>query len=256
MDSKVLGWQTRRAVTLATLVVAALFSAGCGRSVHESGLKILYGANGIQELSFDGVVLEDLAQFPADAFHIWHLKATDAHGKIVTKPQYGWGEVNSGRTWDAATHSWNYAFAWGSIKTQFVQKQNVLTIAVTETNKPDSGITLGGAAIYPLVLHLPELPSGFGDPSYEHLAVNASDPAPTAEFGQIRVTITAETCGKPLYRGFEPAGNGNNFTPILGSTAMDSVAANYPRLDRPVAAGQSDSFSISLHFAKIEADGH
>ncbi len=239
---------------LALVPVTAMF-IGCGRTPKNDGLKILYGTNGIQRLSFNGVVLEDLNQYPSDAFHIWHIKAVGLGGKVLTDRQYGWGEVNNGRAWDAANHSWLYSFIWGSIGLRFSQKGNTLAMDVTEKNNADSAITLKGVTIYPFVLHFPELPSGFGDPAFEHLAANTSDPAPVADYGQGQVSAIAESGEKPLYRGFEPAGNGNNYFPIISSTAMDSMSAAYPRLDRPVAPGESDTFTVSLRFADSASEG-
>lgn len=104
------------------------------------------------------------------------------------------------------------------------------------------------------MLRFPELPKGFGDASYEHLAVNAGDPVPVADFGASQVSVIADGGPKPLYHGFEPAGGGNGFFPVISSTAMDSMSAAYPKLDRPVSPGASDAFTVSLRFAGIEQD--
>ena len=123
---------------------------------------------------------------------------------------------------------------------------------VVEKNNADSGIIFKGATIYPFVLHFPELPKGFDDASYEHLAVNAGDPVPIADFGASQVSVIADGGSKPLYHGFEPAGGGNGFFPVISSTAMDSMSTAYPKLDRPVGPGASDSFTVSLRFAGTE----
>lgn len=224
----------------------------CGKASQRAGLEVTYGSNGIQRLSFSGVVLEDLAKYPADAFHIWHIKATGLHGKTLSDPQYGWGEVNKRRAWNTATHSWLYTFIWGSISVQFMQKGNTLDMAVTEKNNADSGITLDGATIYPFVLHFPEAPEGFDNPSYEHLAVKPGDPTPIAEWDQSQLSIVADPGSTPLYHGFEPAGGGNNYFPVISSTCMDSMSTAYPRFDRPVAPGASDTFTVSLRFTSSE----
>jgi hypothetical protein len=242
-------------VYLLTVLSASVILTSCGTRTRESGLQITYRTNGIQRLTFNGVVLEDLTQYPSDVFHIWHLKTTGLNGKVLTDRQYGWGEVNNGHSWDAANHTWLYSFIWGSISLQFIQQGNNLGMKVTETNKADSGIRLDGATIYPFVLHFPELPSGFGDPAYEHLAVNVSDPTPIADFGSGQVSVIADTDSKQLYRGFEPAGNGNNYFPIISSTPMDSMSATYPRIDRPVTPGTSDSFTVSLYFSESRSEG-
>ncbi len=241
----------RHAFVLAAGIVLLL---SCGKAGRDAGLQVTYGPGGLQRLTFNGVVLEDLAQYPADAFHIWHMKVTDSKGKGLAGNGYAWGEVNQGRTWDAATHTMLYKFPWGSISTQFSQIRDALALKVVEENQADSGVTLRGATIYPLVLHFPDLPSGFGDASYEHLAVKTDDPPPVADFGQGKVTVVAEAGAKPLYRGFEPAGHGNNYFPVISSTTMDSMAAFYPRVDRPVPPGKKDVFTIRLQFAASEGE--
>ncbi len=241
-------------VCLSLILLASMALTGCGKARRQTGLEISYGANGIQRLSFNGTTLEDLAKYPADAFHIWHIKATALHGKLLTDRQYGWGEVNNGRTWNAAAHTWNYQFIWGSISVQFAQKGNSLEVTVTEKNNADSGIMLDGATIYPFALHFPELPDGFGESSFEHLALRSGDPIPVAEFDQKEVSIIADASPKPLYRGFEPAGGGNSYFPIISSTAMDSMSSAYSRIDRPVGPGAADTFTVTLEFADVEAE--
>jgi hypothetical protein len=232
------------------LVAALLLLAGCSSAPKEKGLHVVYGEKGLEQLRYNGVVLEDLNANPGDAFHIWHMKATDAQGKVLGDGQYGWGENNSGRTWDPQTHTWTYKFTWGSIAVQFAQSRDTLDMNVTEKNNADSGITFDGATIYPFVLRFPQLPAGFGDASFAHLALTkGSGPDPVADFGDGKVTATVVGKLKPLYYGFEPAKNGPNYFPIISSTAMDSQPPSMPRLDRPVAPGKEDSFTVSLKFS-------
>jgi hypothetical protein len=238
-------------ITVPTLLLLAALALGSCGGRRKAGLEIEYGDKGLQRLSFGGVVLEDLEEFPSDAFHIWHMQAQDAKGEVLKKPQYGWGELNSGRSWDARTHTCAYRFEWGSISARFAQEQDILKVFVNTKNNPGSGVTLDGATIYPFVLHFPKLPIGFGEANYAYLAVNPSDPTPVAKVGNMSVGVIAETGGKPLYRGFEPTGSGPNYTVIVSSTPMDSLAASYPRLGRPVAPGAEDSFEVSIHFEQL-----
>jgi hypothetical protein len=115
-------------VAFVTLLVGISFSA----SHAGAQLDVAYGPNGIQQLSFNGSQLEDLGQYPSDAFHILHMKMTDLQGNLLTQGQYGWGETNNGRTWNATTETWVYNFVWGSIQVQFVQSANNLNMVVTE----------------------------------------------------------------------------------------------------------------------------
>jgi hypothetical protein len=239
----------------AIFAVLALAGAAAGlafeeKIVAQSDLKVTYGDSGIKQLSYKGVVLEDLNQYASDAFHIWHMKMTDLSGNVLSSGQYGWGENNNGRNWDAGSKTWTYPFSWGSIQVQFVQDGNTLNMKVTETNLADSGVLLDGAVIYPFVLHFPQLPHGFVDSSYAQLAFNTTGPSVTlADYGSGEVASVVTHVSKPLYSGFQPAGQDSSYFPIISGTALDGMATFQPHNDRPVAPGQTDSFTVSLRFA-------
>ena len=243
---------TRR-ILIGTVGLAALAAvAVVRRTSAQSSLTVTFGEQGLQRVMFGSTTLEDTQQFPADAFHIWHMKVTDLKGNVLA--QDGWGESNQGRQWDPVAHSWTYQFAWGSIRTQFVVRGNALDMDVTETNRAGSGAILAGATIYPLALHLPQLPAGFGDASYPQLAFNTTAPSVTvADWGAGEVVAVAPSAAKPLYSGYQPvlpsATPGATYTPIISSTAIDGMATFQPHNDRPVLPGQTDSFTVSLRFA-------
>jgi hypothetical protein len=221
-----------------------------GSQAGAAGLQVSYGAEGVQQVTYSGVVLENVALNPADAFHIWHMKATDLQGHILSGGQYDWGEVNNGKVWNSATNTWTYNFVWGSIAVQFVQAGNWLNMNVTVINAPNSGIIFDGATIYPFALHFPSLPAGFTDPSYEHLAFNTTGPSVTvADYGEGEVVAVYPAAAKPLYSGFQPTGTANVYTPIISGTSIDGMAAFFPQNDRPVLPGQTDSYTVSLRFA-------
>jgi hypothetical protein len=232
------------AIALIALVVGT-------RMMGQSELKIVYGTTGIQQLSYANVVLEDTLKYPADIFHIWHMKATDLKGNVLSGGQYTWGELNNGRTWDANAHKWTYKFIWGTITVQYAQAGDTLNVAVTEVNNSNSGIILDGATIYPLALHFPTLPAGFVNASYSQLAFNTTGPSVTlADYGTGEVAAVDPDAKKPLYSGFQPAGPVNSYTPLISSTAPDNLAAFFPHFDRPVSPGQTDTFVVSLRFGK------
>lgn len=216
----------------------------------QAQLVVNYGASGVQNITYGGVTLEDLAAFPSDNFHIWHMKMADLKGNLVSTGQYGWGENNNGRTWDAAAHAWTYNFTWGSIRVAFAQNGNSLDMTVTESNNAGSGVVLDGAAIFPFSLHLPQLPASFNDASYPQLAYNTTGPSvTTADYGDGEIVAVAPDASKPLYSGFWPAGGGVVYNPIIASTAPDGLATFQPHLDRPVQPGQTETFTVSLRFA-------
>lgn len=235
-------------VSVASFVAVALEKSTVAQS--SSQLNVTYGSDGIQRLSYAGTVLEDLNQYPSDAFHIWHMKLTDLQGKLVTGGQYGWGEINNGRSWNAANHRWTYSFVWGSIQVQFLQNGNNLDMIVTETNLPNSGVVLDGAVVYPLGLHMPQLPVKFYDANYPQLAFNTTGPSVTvADYGAGEVAAVVPDATKPLYSGFSPAGNGIGYFPIISGTSPDGLATFQPHNDRPVQPGHTETFTVSLRFA-------
>jgi hypothetical protein len=229
------------------VLVSGLLLLGGTSQLSASGLQVTYSSNGVQRLLYNGVVLEDLGQYPADAFHIWHMKVTDLKGNLTN---YNWGESNNGRSYNTATNTWKYLFPWGSVSVQFVQSGNTLNMNVTAVNLPGSGIIFDGANIYPMVLHFPQLPAGFGNAAYEQLAFNTTGPSVTvADFGPGEVVDAFANAAKPLYTGYQPAGPANAYYPIISGTAIDNMASFYPLNDRPVLPGQTDAFTVSLRFA-------
>ena len=235
-----------RCLSLTLVFVASTINGGGG----SLGLEVLYGGSGIQKVSYNGLVLEDLSVAASDAFHIGHMQVTDLSGNILGKGQSNWGETNNGKAWSRANNTWTYKFAWGSITLQFAQAGDTLSMKVVTTNLAGSGIIFDGAAIYPLVLHFPNLPSGFKDPTYEQLSFGTTGPSVLlADYGKGEVAMFSSATSRPLYSGFLPASPTNAYTPIISDTALDGMASFVPRASRPLMPGQTDSYTVSLKFA-------
>jgi hypothetical protein len=231
-----------------TLLCCLWLLAGMSFAQSDS-LHVTFSEHGVQTISYQGQTLEDLNRWPADAFHIWHMKAFDSEGKPLSGGQYTWGESNNGRTFETATKTWRYAFPWGSIRLQYKQAGDTLNLIVTTTNNANSGITFDGASIYPLVLHLPRVPVGFGEPDDSHYIGDLEQPAiAVADFGAGEVLSVAPDPDKPVYVGFQALGKDFAYAPIVSSTAPD----NYDSPEHPgreLKPGASDTFLVSLRFA-------
>ncbi len=226
--------------------IAASLLLGVAARANAQGLQVNYGAKGVQTLSFNGISLEDTGAFPSDSFHIWHMKATDLSGNVMASGQYGWGENNQGESWNAATDTETYSFSWGTIATQFAQNGNNLDLTVTETNYASSGIVFDGAEIYPLALHLPADPVGFN--GYSQYAITTTGPGVSAaDFGSGIVTAVIPNESVALYGGWKNTG-GATYTPMMTSTAPDSLPPFLPHNDHPVQPGTSFSYTVSLRF--------
>ena len=217
-----------------------------GTPASAQNLQVNFGSRGIQTLSYRGVALEDLALYPSDAFHIWHMKATDLQGNVLSSGDYGWGENNSGSVWNASTNTESYAFSWGTIAVQFAQSGDNLNLIVTETNNAGSGIIFDGAELYPVTLHFPQDPLGFsGNTQY---AITTLEPGVSAaDFGSGVVTSVIPDEAVALYGGWKAAG-ANTYTPIMTATAPDALPSFLPHKDVPVAPGASFTYTVSLRF--------
>ena len=215
-------------------------------AAHAQSLQVTYGSKGVQTLAYNGITLEDTNAFGADVFHIWHMKATDLDGNVLSTGQYGWGESNNGTSWNAQTNTETYTFTWGSISTQFAQSGDTLNMTVTEINNAGSGILFDGAEIYPFALHFPADPSGFY--GYTQYAVTTTDPGiSVADFGSGVVTAVLPDESKALYTGWKNEGTAT-YSPMMTSTSPDGLATFLPHNDLPLAPGNTLTYTLSLRF--------
>jgi hypothetical protein len=247
--SVVAGWTAhgQRSRALRNFLLAALVLLTMVPVLSRAqSLQVTYGAKAVQSISFGGVTLEDVGANPADAFHIWHMKATDLQGNVANCGQCGWGEVNSGSSWNAGTQTETYYYSWGSIQTQFVQQGNNLNMVVTETNYAGSGIIFDGAEIYPFALHFPTDPKNFN--GYSQYAITTTGPGVSAaDFGAGVVTSVIPDETTTMYGGWKNAG-ANTYSPMMSTTAPDGLASFFPRIDRAVQPGTSFTYTVALRF--------
>jgi hypothetical protein len=230
----------------AVMISAPMVGNGCA----QSSLVITYGSRGIEQLSYKGIGLEDLGQNPSDAFHIWHMKTTDRNGKVLSQGQYGWGEVNNGRSWNAVTHTWTYNFIWGSISVRFTQNGDALNIDISTNNHANSGVIFDGATVYPFALHFPQSPAAFGNASAAQYSFNVNAPSVlVADYAQGEIASVVPDATRSLYSGFLPSSQTYAYTPIVSTTPPDELAVFLPHNDRALQPGQSDTATVSLRFA-------
>ncbi len=215
---------------------------GPQNSAQAQGLQISYGSKGVQTIAFQGITLEDVGAHSGDAFHIWHMKSADLSGNVIP----GWGENNTGETWNASTNTETYTYSWGAISTQFIQQGATLNMIVTETNNAGSGIIFDGAEIYPFALHFPADPAGFY--GYTQYAITTTGPGVSpADYGSGMVTSVLPDESLPMYVGWKNQGNAT-YSPLMTTTSPDGLATFLPHLDRPVQPGSSLTFTVSLRF--------
>lgn len=237
------------------LLVSMCAAAALAQRAHSrsqglnSGLVVTYGPHGLERLTYRGQVLENLSQFPKDEFHIWHMQSFNSAGGLLSAGDYGWGESAKDRRWDANSRSWLYTFSWGSIRTSFAQHGDALDIAVTEANRPGSGIVFGGATVFPLVLHMTPSPKSMGNPE---LIDGTEQPGVTAvSFPGGEVVAVAANAQQPMYSGLAAAGQ-NSYSGVLSTTRPDSLPALAPgelHESNLLPPGTSRTWTLSLRFA-------
>ncbi len=225
------------------LVLAMMAAAGAASGQN---LKVTYGARGIQTLSFGGTVLADVNAYPADSFHIYHMKCQDAADNAITSGQYGWGENNNGTNWNAATRTETYNFSWGSLAVQFMQNGDNLDLLVTETNNANSGVKFDGAEIVPLTLHFPRDPNGFHGYS-QFLNTTTGPGVSIADYGTGAVAAVFPNQSVPMHAGWKNTG-ANTYSPLMTTTSPDGLAAFLPHTDYPLAPGSTFKYTLSLRF--------
>ncbi len=219
--------------------------ATSGSAVGQS-LNVVYGAKGIQTLSYAGRSLADINAYPADAFHIYHMKCETLTGVPITSGQYGWGENNNGTSWNAATQTETYTFSWGSIAVQFIQTGDTLNLLVTESNNANSGVKFDGAEIFPLTFHFPQDPSGFQGYS-QFLNTTTGPGVSAANYGTGAVTAVFPDESIAIHAGWKNLGT-NSYSPLMTTTSPDGLAAFLPHTDNPLAPGRTLQYTLSLRF--------
>lgn len=228
--------------------VSLLLSTGLGFGVGPASgqqMEVRFGAQGLEQLSYRGQVLEDVKRWPEDGFHIWHMKCFDAAGKALQSGQYGWGENNNGRSWDLANKTWTYNFVWGTIKVGYVQRGDALDVKVTEVNRAGSGVVLDGASVFPVALHLPGMQMGDA-----RIGDGVEAPGVTlVDWHGGEVAVAALDAGKPLYTGFQ-GGKDGAYAVIASGTRPDALPVREGAAGRPVRPGETDTFTVSLRFAE------
>jgi hypothetical protein len=211
-------------------------------NLHAQHLSVVYGPEGLRRVTYANAVIADVDRWPEDKFHIWHMKAYGANEKLITTGQYGWGENSKKRTWDSDSNRWIYTFDWGTIRVAYQQHGDTLDVVVTTENRADSGIVMDGAAVYPLVLHLPQ--SG----NEPHIIDGSAQPGVTSiKWMQKALVIVTPDAYEPIWSGAE-IGKDGVVRVMASSTKPDSMG---PGSDHPglrVLPGKSRTFLLSLRF--------
>ena len=255
-------WLLRRGLNGKALLLLIWlgFAHGSGGADPRAGggLQVAFGPAGLERLTYQGQLLEDLQRWPDDRFHIWHMKSFDRSGRPKTDGEYGWGESSQSRRWDSASRTWTYSFVWGTLRTQYVQNGDTLDMRVTSSNKSDSGVVLDGASVYPLTVHLPRLPNGFAA-GQSQLVDGTEAPGVTvanvtvADWGAAQMAVVAPDASKPVWSGLQ-AVKDDGYAAIVSGTRPDALPpGDGERKGLQVRPGETVSVVLSVRFAASAA---
>lgn len=156
--------------------------------------------------------------------------------------------LNGTKSFDAASRTLTLTYGWGSIATRYRCAGDKLTLSVMTKN--NSRYRIVGLSYEALAVKMPEKPAEF-DGVTPMLGTNIG--APTAlslTSRQSMVVLTNEDVSRPLLVGFpwldKPA---STIFPLRINLARDPIyPRSLPYIDRPIAAGGSDTYNISLGF--------
>ncbi len=235
---------------MAARLLLAFFAIFCStRILPAQGLQTSYDQRGLTNLSYNGVSLVNLNAGLGDAFYVggYNLGGNGA-----------WGGIGNATKWNASSQTLTWSWNWGTVSCQFATPfaSNTLNATLTVTNS--SAQTLNGIDIYPFGLQFPNLPKQFGNAGYPqfHNNLDAASFIP-ADYGSGMLTLV-DNDAKPLFLGFSPSGAANHYALVVGTNndSSEGFLATAVPVNRPLAPGQTDVYSISLRFSPSGTDYH
>ena len=192
-----------------------------------------FDRNGLATLRYGDVTLTDTSAHGDDVFWL-----TDVDGAPLDK------------TWDAPSQTLTYKYGWGDVACQYTQRGDQLDLDISVTNRSNHAV--GGFNIFALGLRFPGYPKGY-DAYTPHVRFNADGPGvQSADFGSGIVTVINRDVQNRLCTGLISSNDTATsfcYKVYVGSDRLWYQPDNWPTYPRPVAAGSSDFYQISLRFS-------
>jgi len=136
-------------------------------------------------------------------------------------------------------------YSWGSATTQYRATGNKLTMTVTVHNT--SSQTIKRYWMFPLAIQFPATPAN----TSKNMMFNIDSPSSVWwNYSGGTVDLVNEDVLSPLALGFWQAENpaGARWLVSLNVDPTQSINPNWPAVNRPIAAGATDTFTTSLRF--------
>lgn len=223
--------------------LAGLIVLGAGFANTEPRVKLEWNESGLSTLRFNGI---DYLGF--GDFRLMQVIFEGRQGPAFA------GDLEATTSVDLRTHVLTRKSSWGSIVVQYVAVGNRLNIRVTVNNR--SQATLQGIWFEPLGFR-------FSSPVEEYdgntpLLANSNDQLALVglRYQTGTLALASEDGARPVQIGFPWALDRPKSTvfPISVNTGrVNSFPDSCPTIRRPIAPGESDSFSFSVRFGSVGA---
>jgi len=159
------------------------------------------------------------------------------------------GSTTSSVTVDTNAGTQTRTYPWGTIVEAYAATQNRLNLTLTVTN--NSGLTIKGIWIEALGMSFPATPQEFLPNMYPLLVNTIGSPAvQSMSYGSGVMVVADSDVTLPLQLGFPWALSSANLTfPLTVNTdTVFEYPNSEPAINRPIAAGASDTYHLSLRF--------
>lgn len=233
---------------IAALVALVIFSISSSGLAGAQGLQATYNDQGLATLSYGGVNFVDAVTNVAERFDIAEYERKRADGTVEHHSVWDKGFSTS---WNAAQKTLTWRYDWGAVSCKYIDSSDRLNLRLTVTNTT-TGDRIDGVDIFPFAMRFPNTPAGFA-PDIPQTAFNSDGPTViTADYGQGVAALCNFDVVQPLYCGFFTLAGDTakykRYAVWVGSTPLSYQPGNYPKFNRPIAPGKSDTFSLSLRF--------
>jgi hypothetical protein len=203
-----------------------------------TGVTFAMGSTGLTALAYNGQSM----LYPGHGNPAFvQVSVTDPAGNVTAASTAASSVVAS-----AKASSVTATYAWGVATTKYQASGNKMSFTVTIQNTTASK-TINHIWMFPVGLQFPSTPQNYSN----NMAFNVDAPSSVWwNYGSGSVDLVNEDVVAPLGLGFWQAQNpaGAQWYLMLDTDSGHTLNPNWPVMNRPIAPGGIDTYSVSLRF--------
>jgi hypothetical protein len=229
---------------------ASVFNSPAGTSE----VNISMGPKGLSSIKYDGHEFiwsnptdNTHGEFNGNVFHVQQviLQRGAAHEQTLKDPEPSQVQV------DSSSDTISETFGWGTVQGAFATQGSALNITLRVINT-SPGQTINAITIVPTWLQFPSKPKEY-DGNTPMMAANYGTPSViNTDFGSGDAVLCNLDVTRTLMIGYPYAQNKPQSTiyPLVVASRSHNWSPRqlWPYLNRPIAPGESDSYTLSLRF--------